>query len=958
MKTTMPTSYESFLSGSNIDYVEGLYERFLRDPSSVDASWREVFEKNGGGKPITTTANGNGHAAVAAAPAPAPVPALLQPSVTGGMTLADLALAQIMGLQSRVDRTVYAFRLRGHLLAQLDPLGRPRPALSHVADIGMVNRNHFSELELQQYVDPSDVFPDKPVKLRDLMDRLRRTYALHVGVEFMPLQDSNRRRWLQPRMEHRENQLDPTVEQQRHILTKLSYAECFESFLHTKYVGAKRFSLDGGESLVPMIDVMLEDGAKLGLKEVVIGMAHRGRLNVLCNILGKSPDQIFSEFEGPDDAHGYLNRGDVKYHQGFSSDFVTQTGLKVHLSLAFNPSHLEAVDPVVVGRVRAKEDRFEDPERGRVVPLLIHGDAAFAGQGVVTETLNLSQLPGYNVGGTVHIVLNNQVGFTTDPEESRSSIYCTAAAQMLDVPVFHVNGDDPEACVHVMKLAIQYRQEFKSDVVIDLVCFRRYGHNEADEPTFTQPKMYELIKAHPTVRQLYANQLIAQGRITKEEAEQVRADVMKELQEAHARVKEHSALKEPSAMEGLWKTFRGGADRDITQPETGVPREKLSQLLERLAFVPEDFHPHPKIGTFLERRRAMGRGEQLLDWSAGETLGYAALLADGFNVRLTGQDTERGTFTHRHAVLHDVKTGGRYVPLEHLAKAQGTFQVYNSPLSELGCLGFEYGYSLDCPDCLVVWEAQFGDFVNGAQVIIDQFIVAAERKWRRLSGITLLLPHSYEGQGPEHSSARLERFLQLCGDDNIQVCYPTTPAQMFHVLRRQMVRPARKPLVVMSPKSLLRRPEAVSPLEDLASGRFQRVLPDQANLDGAKVDRVLLCTGKVYFDLAAERARRVEERVAIVRLEQLYPFPREELAAELGRFPSARELVWVQEEPKNMGAWQFVFPLLQEMASSRALSFVGRDAAASPATGFHEAHELEQHRIVEDALSRVKNGER
>ena len=507
----MPNFHESFLSGANIDYVEGLYERFLQDPSSVDRSWRELFERNGGGKPITQAGDsagngaGNGRAALAepAQPAPAAHPFLLQGGQgQGGLTLADLALSQIMGLQSRVDRTVYAFRLRGHLLAQLDPLGRPRPALNHVADIGMVNRNHFSEQELQQYVDPSDVFPDKPVRLRDLMERLRRTYAHHVGVEFMTLQDSNRRRWLQPRMEHSENRLDPAVEQQRHILTKLSYAECFESFLHTKYVGAKRFSLDGGESLVPMIDVMLEDGAPLGLREVVIGMAHRGRLNVLCNILQKSPDQIFSEFEGPDDAQGYLNRGDVKYHQGFSSDFVTKDGLKVHLSLAFNPSHLEAVDPVVVGRVRAKEDRFDDPERGKVVPLLIHGDAAFAGQGVVTETLNLSALPGYNVGGTVHIVINNQVGFTTDPEESRSSIYCTAAAQMLDIPVFHVNGDDPEACVHVMKMAIQYRQEFKSDVVIDLVCFRRYGHNEADEPTFTQPRMYELIKVHPTVRQL------------------------------------------------------------------------------------------------------------------------------------------------------------------------------------------------------------------------------------------------------------------------------------------------------------------------------------------------------------------------------------------------------------------------------------------------------------------------
>jgi 2-oxoglutarate dehydrogenase E1 component len=964
----MASFHESHLSGANIDFIEGLYRRYLEDPTQVDPSWREVFEKNPGGRPITGTpgapAGGNGRAAPLPAAAEALGPAAmfaLQPREGQGLSLADLALSQIMGLQSRVDRTVYAFRLRGHLLAQIDPLGRPRPALSHVADIGMVNRNHFSEQELQQYVDPSDVFPEKPVRLRDLMERLRRTYAHHIGVEFMNLLDSNRRRWLQPRMEHTENRLELTAEQQREILTQLSYAEGFESFLHTKYVGAKRFSLDGGESLVPMIHALLDEGASLGLKEVVIGMAHRGRLNVLCNILGKSPDQIFSEFEGPDDAHQYQNRGDVKYHQGFSSDYTTRAGHRVHLSLAFNPSHLEAVDPVVVGRVRAKEDRFDDPDGGKVIPLLIHGDAAFPGQGVVTETLNLSRLPAYDVGGTIHIVVNNQIGFTTDPPQTRSSIYCTAPALMLDIPVFHVNGDDPEACVHAVRLATQYRQQFKSDVVIDLVCYRRYGHNEADEPTFTQPRMYELIRAHPTVRQIYAEQLIKAGRLTQPEADEIRRSALQEFQAAHARVQAQSQLREPSAMEGLWKSFRGGPDRDIPQPETGVPSERLAGLLAALATVPEEFTPHPKIVTFLERRRAMARGEQPLDWSAGEALAFATLLADRYSVRLTGQDTERGTFSHRHAVLHDVKTGAEYVPLQHVARDQGTVQIHNSPLSELGCLGFEYGYSLDCPDCLVVWEAQFGDFVNGAQVIIDQFIVAAERKWSRLSGITLLLPHGYEGQGPEHSSARLERFLQLCAEDNIQVCYPTTPAQIFHLLRRQMIRPARKPLVVMSPKSLLRRPEAVSPLADLQQGRFQRVIPDRADLEPGQVEQVLLCSGKIFYDLQAERARRDERTVAIVRVEQLYPFPREEIARELERYPAARRLSWVQEEPRNMGAWQYISPLLEEMASARAapsrLRFVGRVAAASPATGFHEAHELEQKLIVEEALSKEpKNG--
>jgi 2-oxoglutarate dehydrogenase E1 component len=939
--------HDSILSGANIDFIEGLYARYLENPSSVEPSWREYFDGvKGPGKPIyrraTNGKNGsNGHAAAFSAP----------------VVQLDASQTEMMGLQARVDQTIYAFRLRGHLLAQLDPLGRPRPGLSHNADLSMVNTRHFTEAELEQYVDPADVFPSSRVRLRDLMDRLRKTYCHHIGVEFMSLLNSDRRRWLMPRMEHTANTVEPSLEQEKRILTQLDYAVGFERFLHTKYVNAKRFSLDGGESLIPMLHAFLEEGGAMGMREVVIGMAHRGRLNVLTNILGKSPTQIFSEFEGPTDPKAYINRGDVKYHQGFSSDYVTGAGQKIHLSLAFNPSHLEAVDPVVIGRVRAKQDRFRDTERKRVVPLLIHGDAAIAGQGLVAETLNLSRLPAYDVGGTVHIVINNQVGFTTEPSEARSTIYCTAVTQMLDIPVFHVNGDDPEACVHAMQLATQYRQYFKSDVVIDLVCFRRYGHNEGDEPSFTQPQMYHLIKTHPTVPELYAKDLARRGRLSAEEANAISKKTMEEFQLAHARAKESNQFKEASAMEGLWKNYRGGLDKDVPQMDTGVPRAKLSELLMRLSQVPEGFTVHPTLAkSLIPHRKAMAEGNQPLDWAAGEALAYATLLTEGSNIRITGQDTERGTFSHRHAVLHDFKTDQTYRPFEMLAPSQGLFRIHNSPLSEMGCLGFEFGYSLDCPDSLVVWEAQFGDFVNNAQVIIDQFIVAAEKKWRRLCGLTLLLPHGYEGQGPEHSSARLERFLELCGDDNIQVCYPSAPAQIFHLLRRQVRRPIRKPLVIMSPKSLLRRPEAISSLDELADGRFMRVIGDKKEMELRSVTRLLLCSGKVYYDLFQERQKRKDTTVAIARVEQLYPFPEEELVALLSQMPKLSELIWVQEEPKNMGAWRYIFPLLHNLASfhvkNAMIGFVGRTEAASPATGFVQAHNLEQQMIVEQALTR------
>ncbi len=954
--------HDSFLSGGNIEFIESLYARFLEDPQSVDESWRALFsgmEKSG--QPIFADGGGaaNGHAPPARA---APAAAIaLSPWPSVGIEAATRSAAGDMGLQARVDQTVYAFRLRGHLLAQIDPLGRPRPPLAHVLDLGMVSEEHFSREELDQWVDTTEVYPggQQRVPLKQLLGRLRNTYCHHIAVEYMQLLDSERRSWLRRRMEWCENRTDFTPAEQRRILTKLSYAEGFENFLKAKFVTAKRFSLDGGDSLVPMIDELLETGGNLGVRELVIGMAHRGRLNVLANVLGKAPDTIFSEFVGPTDPTQYLNRGDVKYHQGFSSDYVTQSGKSIHLTLAFNPSHLEVVYPVVEGRVRAKQDRLGGPDRFNCVPLVIHGDAAFSGQGLVAETLNLSNLPAYTTGGTVHIVINNQVGFTTDPEAGRSSHYATAMANMLDVPVFHVNGDDPEACVHVMRMAIEYRQRFNSDVVIDLLCFRRYGHNEGDDATFTQPKMYELIQKHPSVRTLYANALSTRGRVPAEEAERVKQQCQSEFQQAFDRAKEKSRFQEPSHNLGLWKGFRGGPDRETPPVDTGVPAAQLQALLRKLAEVPEGFSVHPILAkNLLPQRREMAEGKRPLDWSAGEALAFATLLTEGYALRLTGQDTERGTFTHRHAVLHDAKTGAMHTPLRHLSPKQGRCDIFNSPLSEMGCLGFEFGYSLDYPDALVAWEAQFGDFANNAQVIIDQFIAAAEDKWRRLSGLTLLLPHGYEGQGPEHSSARLERFLELCAEDNIQVCYPTTPAQMFHLLRRQVLRPLRKPLIVMTPKSPLRMPEVVSPLEALAEGRFQRLLTDRPDIKPAKVTRLLLCSGKVYWDLVKGRDAKKDDQIAIVRLEQLYPFPAEELKTVLFSMPKLEEVYWVQEEPRNAGAWRYMIQPLQsafaDLPKRPRYGYIGRVESASPATGFDQTHKYEQQLIVEEATTRGK----
>jgi 2-oxoglutarate dehydrogenase E1 component len=945
----MSIPQDTFLTGQNIDFIEALYQRWLDEPATVDPSWAEFFRANtGGGRPLVIDGlklqprqkNGNGATAVAY-----------------GLATAVVA-AESMGLQSKVDQTIFSFRLRGHLLTQLDPLGVPRNPLDHVADLGMVSSAHFSEAELGALVDSQGAFDEPRVPVRRVLERMRRTYSTHIGVEYVNMLDSERRRWLMRRMEHSENRTDFTLEEQKRILTKLSQAETFETTIHTKFQSAKRFSAEGGESMLPMLEAMLEVGGALGIREVVIGMPHRGRLNVLTNICHKPSDEIFSEFAGPADPTKFLNRGDVKYHMGYSSDWQTRAAQNIHLTMAFNPSHLGVVHPVVEGRVRAKQDRVGEGGKHAIVPLVIHGDAAFSGQGLIAETLNLAGLPSYDTGGTIHLVVNNQIGYTTEAEQGRTPLYCTGMAAMLDIPIFHVNGDDPEACVHVMQLATEFRQRFHTDVVIDLVCFRKYGHNEGDEPAFTQPKMYELIRAHPTVRQLYALELAKSGRISVEESNAILKKCTDDYAAAHARSKTENKVKDPVHNLGVWSRYKGGIDADVPQVETGLAESRLKPLLERLSATPEGFVLHPGVQKVLQKRQKMLTGEEPLDWGAGEMLAYATLVTDGFTLRLSGQDTERGTFAHRHAVLHDTLTGKTAFPLASLATGQSRASVLNSPLSEMACLGFEFGYSLDCPDALVAWEAQFGDFANNGQVIIDQFIAAAEDKWKRLSALTLLLPHGYEGAGPEHSTARIERFLELAAEDNIQICYPTTSAQIFHLLRRQVVRPIRKPLVVMTPKSLLRLADAASPWADFTRGTYQRLISEMnPEVDLKKATRLLVCSGKVYFDLKHARDAAKDGSVAIVRLEQLYPLPLPELQALLGEMVKLAEVRWVQEEPKNSGAWRYLLePLMKLIEAQRPkakLSYVGRVESASPATGYLKAHEYEQKLLVEEALAKL-----
>ncbi|MBJ6761889.1 2-oxoglutarate dehydrogenase E1 component [Myxococcaceae bacterium JPH2] len=922
---------DSVLAGDQVGFLESMYAQYVADPQSVDGSWAGLFEQWGGGRsPVDT-----------------------RPS--------DGAAGPTSTFAARISRTIDAFRRHGHLQAQVDPLRRRRARAPDVEALLWLEPDGFSPAELEQRVSPPEMRLDAPLPWSEVLGLLRRTYCGFVGVELSQLPDTPRR-WLCERLENPANWSGGSREERRWRLARVSAAEAFEHVLHLKNSAARRFSLEGGESLIPMLDALLETAGGLGVQEVMLGMAHRGRLNVLVNVLGKPPEALFSEFHGPTEPERYLGRGDVKYHLGASTDHVTRAGQRIHVSLAFNPSHLEVVGPVVLGRARARQDRRADSGQDAVLPVIIHGDAAFAGQGVVGETFNMAALKGYTTGGTVHVVINNQVGFTTDPSDARSTDYCTAFARMLDAPIFHVNGDEPHACAFVMRLATEYRQRFHSDVVVDLCCYRRLGHNETDEPRFTQPREYRDIESRPRVRQLHAEVLALQGVVTAEEAEALRLEAVRHFSEAYERARAHNAYAPPTTLEGRWKDYRGGEDTATPEAQMGVAESTLRALMSRLATVPEGFRLLRQTTQVLERRKDVAEGRKAtVSWAEAEHLALASLLSEGHRVRLTGQDAERGTFSHRHAVLHEAVTDARHVPLATLAPEAARFEVYNSPLSELAPMGFEFGYSLDAPEVLVLWEAQYGDFVNMAQPILDQFLASSEVKWRRLSGLTLLLPHGHEGGGPEHSSARLERFLELCADDNLQVCSPTTAAQLFHLLRRQVLRPLRKPLVIMTPKAPLRLRQVESPLEALARGTFQRVLADPSSPEPAQVDRLLLCSGKVFWDLEAERTARADSRTLVLRLEQLHPFPAAELARHLQALRGVTDVRWVQEEPENMGAWGFVRPRLCDALRASGLSvpdgprYVGRPRSASPATGIAEAHTLEQARLVNAALERTHN---
>jgi 2-oxoglutarate dehydrogenase E1 component len=847
-------------------------------------------------------------------------------------------------LQDRVDQLIRAYRVRGHMVANIDPLGMPRPHLPELDP----EYYRLSEADLDRPFSTDTIRGPDVLTLRDIINRLRNTYCRSIGVQFMHMDDLAVRRWLQDRMEETENRIALSKHEQLRILRRLTDAVIFEQFVQKRFTGAKSFSLEGAESLIPLLDLLIEKAGDQHIREIVVGMAHRGRLNVLANIIGKSPQEIFREFADLDPKL-HLGRGDVKYHLGYSGDWMTAAGRNVHLSLCFNPSHLEFVGPVAIGRARAKQDRQNDVQRKQTMTLLIHGDASFAGEGVVQEMLNLSQLEAYKTGGTMHVVVNNQIGFITSPTEARSSTYATDVAKMLQIPIFHVNGENPEAVAAVVRLAMDFRHEFQRDVVIDMYCYRRRGHNESDEPSFTHPVLYRAIEERDSVRDRYLERLLELGEVTREEADRIAREETLELDEDLDLAKSDQYVA-PPIRPGVWKGYVGGRDRGVPEVDTSVSRERLSELLIAQTRLPEDFQPHPKIERFLETRREMAAGSKPLDWSAAESLAFASLAVEGHRVRLSGQDSTRGTFSQRHAVLHDYQDGHRYCPLEHVGDKQAPVEIYNSPLSEAGVLGFEYGYSLDCPAGLVSWEAQFGDFVNAAQVIVDQFIASAETKWNRLSGLVMLLPHGFEGMGPEHSSARLERFLALAAESNLFIINPTTPAQYFHALRRQVLRPIRKPLVVMTPKSLLRHPHAASPLDELATGEWRKVIPDDAP-DRKHVEGVLLCSGKIHYELAKERQDLKRPDVAIVRLEQLYPVPMEQLRAALSPYKDGTPVYWVQEEPENMGAWRFLLARFGgDLFDRWPFSGIYRRSSPSPATGSASAHRMEQKELLMQAF--------
>ncbi|MBK7791168.1 MAG: 2-oxoglutarate dehydrogenase E1 component [Betaproteobacteria bacterium] len=939
MKTFEATST---LFGGNVPFIEEQYESYLADPGSVAADWRAYFDTLRGGA-----------ADVAHAPVIESFIRLGKSrKVAGAMVDAATMHKQVLVLQM-----IGKFRTLGMFHADLDPLQRAEKP--YIADLDLATYG-FTEADLDTEFDVGSFKAGtERMRLRDLVQALRDTYCRSFGAEYMYIHDTATKRFIQQRLEPIRSKPAFTAEQRRHVLERLTAAETLERYLHTRYVGQKRFSGEGGDTMTPMLDRLIEKAGAAGVQETVIGMAHRGRLNVLVNTLGKMPADLFSEFEGK--YAKYLSAGDVKYHQGFSSHVITPGG-PMHLTLAFNPSHLEVVNAVVEGSVRARQFRRGDTKGDQVLPVLIHGDAAVAGQGILQEVLNMAQTRGYYTGGTVHIVVNNQIGFTTsDPRDTRGTLYCTDIAKMVEAPIFHVNGDDPEACLLAVDLAMEYRQQFHKDVFIDLVCFRRLGHNEADEPMVTQPLMYKKINQHPGTRRLYADRLVADGVITAAEAEAMIADYRAAMDKGtHTNKTILSNYKAPYSAD--WSPYTKG--HKWTAPaDTTVPMKALKALAKKACEVPSGFKLHPRVEKVIADRKAMADGKLALDWGMGETLAYATLLADGYGVRLSGEDVGRGTFVHRHAVLHDQNRekwdSGTWVPLEHLKEGQPTIEVIDSVLTELGVLGFEYGYATSDPRRLVIWEAQFGDFANGAQVVIDQFISAGEAKWGRLCGLVLLLPHGYEGQGPEHSSARPERFLQLCAEHNMQVCVPTTPAQIYHLLRRQMVRPYRTPLVVMSPKSLLRHKEAVSTLEELAEGGFRTVIGETEKITARNVRRVILCSGKVYYELLAHRREHRIADVAIIRFEQLYPFPHDDFKAQLAKFPNAKEIVWCQEEPQNQGAWYRLRAYFRADARPKQLiAYAGRPVSASPAVGYMSKHVAQQKQLIEEAFApKLSEGE-
>lgn len=928
---------DSYLASGNEEYLEELYEQYLNNPGSVPSEWQQYFGQLT--QQISRSVPDVSHTQIKQH-----FKNITRRSM--GLATADAMSTPQDQRQELVVELIAAYRRLGHLQADIDPLRIKQPIYSPSLELGYYG---FSDQDLQKTFNVGSFtsLGKATATLKDIHTGLRRVYCGTIGFEYMHINRSEEVEWIRQQIEQKWANFKPSDEEKRHVLDRLVAADSMEKYLGFKYVGQKRFSLEGGDSLIPMMDAIVNRSVQLGVKEIVIGMAHRGRLNVLANIVGKDPKAIFAAFEGTGIPTSHS--GDVKYHLGCSSNVVTKYG-NVHISLAFNPSHLEIVSPVVQGSVRARQRRRSNKDQRSVVPIQLHGDSAFAGQGVVMETFDMSQARWFGVGGSIHIVINNQIGFTTsNPLDTRSTVYCTDIAKMVEAPILHVNANDPEAALFAAQFAIEYRHKFKRDVVIDLVCYRRHGHNEADEPSATQPIMYQIIKAMPVPYKIYADRLLEQGLIDQDTT-RVLADSYRDKLDKSMRLVEVSEDKSYEFAVN-WAPFENQSLD--TKVVTAVPLEKLKNIAKHLEELPEGFTLQAQVRKTMELRQKMTDGEIPLNWGYAETLAYATLLDEGYPIRLCGQDAGRGTFAHRHSVLFDQKSGEIYIPLGHISPNQAHINIVDSFLSEEAVLAFEYGYSTAEPNFLVIWEAQFGDFANGAQVVIDQFISSGEQKWARLCGLVMLLPHGYEGQGPEHSSARLERYLQLCAQDNMQVCMPTTPAQIFHLLRRQMLRPARKPLIVMSPKSTLRHPKAVSEIEDLVNGEFQLVIPETEKLDPKKVDSIVFCSGKIYYDLLAKREEDKQNNVALIRVEQLYPFPETACKKILEAYPNAKDIAWCQEEPQNQGSWDY---MVREMGAilgkGQILRFAGRKPSASPAVGYHSIHEKEQNEVVAQALTK------